>query len=160
MDYATPLQFTSTATSEAVGLSSAGNAGSSSALDGTGNKQLSTAFGKGIPGEHAELTRNVENQDGHAKSTPENCSKEYPQIMKLAAAVCAKNEDENPVILSAVSGITLKEYIERDLKVGNNVTEEEYKSSWLNVNKSLDDLDKEPGVRHQMSFRSSHKMNG
>ncbi|CAL8242563.1 unnamed protein product [Merluccius merluccius] len=75
---------------------------------------------------------------------------EYPQIMKLAAAICAKNEDENPVILSAVSGITLKEYIERDLKVGNNVTEEEYKSSWLNVNKSLDDLDKEPGVRHQM----------
>ncbi|CAL8324025.1 unnamed protein product [Lota lota] len=150
-DESAPRQFTSTASSEEVGLSSAGNAGSS-ALDCNGNEQLSTVFGKGIPKEHAELTRDVEKQDGHANPTPENDSTEYPQIMKLAAAVCAKNEDENPVILSAVSGITSKEFLERRSasKVGTSGTREEYTSSWLNAS-SLDDLDKEPGGLHPIS---------
>ena len=58
MDKSAPQQVTSTAPSEEVCLSSAGGA-CSPALDCNGNEKWSTAFGKGIPEKHAEMTRNV-----------------------------------------------------------------------------------------------------
>ncbi|CAL8386529.1 unnamed protein product [Boreogadus saida] len=78
---------------------------------------------------------------------------EYLKMMMLAAEVCAKNDDENLVVLSAFSaGRTQKEFIEQRAasEVGNSATQGRYPSSWLIAN-WLEDRDKEPGAMHPTS---------
>ncbi|CAL8405447.1 unnamed protein product [Arctogadus glacialis] len=153
IDEAAPRHVAATASSEEICLSSAGRAGSP-ALDCNGNEKWSTAVGKGIPEEQSALTRNVLKQDGHSEPKPEKDSTEYPKIMMLAAEVCAKNDIENPVILSALSGTTPKEFIEQRAasEVGNSATQgHKYTSSWLIAN-CLEDRDKEPGALHPVSY--------
>ncbi|CAL8386519.1 unnamed protein product [Boreogadus saida] len=146
MDESAPRHVTSTASSEEICLSSAGSAGSP-ALDCNGNEKWSNAFGKGIPEEKSALTRNVLKQDGHSVPKPEKDSTEYPKIMILAAEVCAKNDIENPVILSALSGTTPKEFIEQRAasEVGNSATQGH------KIANCLEDRDKEPGALHPVS---------
>ncbi|CAL8279094.1 unnamed protein product [Gadus morhua 'NCC'] len=151
IDESAPRHVTSTASSEEICVSSAGSAGSP-ALDCNGNEKWSTAFGKGIQEKQSALTRNVLKQDGQPK--PEKDSTEYPKIMMLAAEVCAKNDNENPVILSALSGTTPKEFIEQRAasEVENGATQgHKYTSSWLIAN-CLEDRDKEPGALHPVSY--------
>ncbi|XP_059904632.1 uncharacterized protein LOC132454993 isoform X1 [Gadus macrocephalus] len=153
MDESAPRHVASTASSEEICLSSAGSAGSP-ALDCNGNEKWSTAFGKGIPEKQSPLTRNVLKQDGHSEPKPEKDSTEYPKIMMLAAEVCAKNDNENPVILSALSGTTPKEFIEQRAasEVENGATQgHKYTSSWLIAN-CLEDRIKEPGALHPVSY--------
>lgn len=72
-------------------------------------------------------------------------STEYPQIMMNVAATCTKNEDESPVVLTAVSGMTPHKPTEKHRSC--SLPQEEYVSPWLNINTNLDDIDKEfPGV--------------
>ncbi|XP_042258661.1 uncharacterized protein LOC121890458 isoform X1 [Thunnus maccoyii] len=78
-------------------------------------------------------------------------STEYPQIMVNVAATCTKNEDECPVVLTAVSGITLDELTERhsiltQLMFNCSSSQKEWRSVWLNTSKKLDDIDQEPSV--------------
>ncbi|XP_030209661.1 uncharacterized protein LOC115541886 isoform X2 [Gadus morhua] len=151
IDESAPRHVTSTASSEEICVSSAGSAGSP-ALDCNGNEKWSTAFGKGIQEKQSALTRNVLKQDGQPK--PEKDSTEYPKIMMLAAEVCAKNDNENPVILSALSGTTPKEFIEQRAasEVENGATQgHKYTSSWLIAN-CLEDRAKEPGALHPVSY--------
>ncbi|XP_029902018.1 uncharacterized protein LOC115355383 isoform X2 [Myripristis murdjan] len=70
-------------------------------------------------------------------------STDYPQIMMSVAATCTKNEEESPVVLTAVSGMTLDDLVEGD---PTSKSHEEYKSCWLNTNKNLDDIDQGSGV--------------
>lgn len=81
-------------------------------------------------------------------------STEYPQIMMNVAATCTKNEDESPVVLTAVSGTTFDEPTEKrpsstSLSCGS--TQEEYRSPWLNINKYLDDIDNMSGVSRALN---------
>ncbi|XP_026218756.1 uncharacterized protein LOC113163916 isoform X2 [Anabas testudineus] len=70
---------------------------------------------------------------------------EYPQIMMNVAATCTKNEDESPLVLTAVSGMTPHKPTEKHRSC--SLPQEEYVSPWLNINTNLDDIDKEfPGV--------------
>ncbi|XP_041820360.1 microtubule-associated protein futsch-like isoform X1 [Chelmon rostratus] len=75
-------------------------------------------------------------------------SAEYPQIMGKVAATCTKNEDESPVVLTAVSGMTLDELTEKYSRSSLNCSssQEEYNSLWLHMNKNLDHTDQMPGV--------------
>ncbi|XP_026182683.1 uncharacterized protein LOC113142102 isoform X3 [Mastacembelus armatus] len=75
-------------------------------------------------------------------------STEYPQIMMKVAATCTKNEDESPVVLTSVSGMTLDELKEKysSLMTNCSLPPEAYKSPWLNINSNLDNIDKVPGV--------------
>ncbi|KAM4615607.1 uncharacterized protein ACJ7VT_010692 [Polymixia lowei] len=99
-------------------------------------------------------TLNVQSKDIHAGSPPEKPSTEYPQIMMNVAAICTKEEDESPVVIAAVSGMTLDELIERHpgLTLNCGSSQEKYESLWLNVNKNLDDIDKEPGISWALRF--------
>ncbi|XP_051247629.1 uncharacterized protein LOC127358540 isoform X1 [Dicentrarchus labrax] len=66
---------------------------------------------------------------------------EYPQIMVKVAATCAKNEDESPVVLTTVPGVTFDELTEKHPSSTRNSgsSQEENKSLRLNINKNLDD---------------------
>ncbi|XP_018552636.1 uncharacterized protein LOC108897473 isoform X2 [Lates calcarifer] len=57
-------------------------------------------------------------------------STEYPQIMAKVAAICTKNEDESPVVLNALSGMTLDELTEKhpSLRPNCSSSQQEYKS--------------------------------
>ncbi|XP_029902019.1 uncharacterized protein LOC115355383 isoform X3 [Myripristis murdjan] len=92
---------------------------------------------------NAELSQKLKKKNDCTRSTPEKHSKDYPQIMMSVAATCTKNEEESPVVLTAVSGMTLDDLVEGD---PTSKSHEEYKSCWLNTNKNLDDIDQGSGV--------------
>ncbi|XP_045927811.1 uncharacterized protein LOC123984755 isoform X2 [Micropterus dolomieu] len=73
-------------------------------------------------------------------------STEYPQIMMKVAANCAKSEDESPVVLTAMSEVTLDEPTEKHSSMLNCcLPQEEYKPLHLNI-KNLDDTHQVPSV--------------
>ncbi|XP_071389139.1 serine-rich adhesin for platelets-like isoform X2 [Centroberyx affinis] len=100
-----------------------------------------------------ELTLKAK-KDDWARSTTEKHSTEYPHIMLNVAATCTKNEDKSPVVLTTVSGMTVGELIEKHpvLTVNCHSLQEEYTSGWLNINKNLDDIDREPGVSLALKY--------
>ena len=65
----------------------------------------------------------------------------------MVDALPVLSEDENTVILQAVKGEELEEFLDRytTFRLNENYTPE-HKSSWLNVNESVDDIDHDPGV--------------
>ncbi|XP_040886244.1 uncharacterized protein LOC121176273 isoform X2 [Toxotes jaculatrix] len=74
---------------------------------------------------------------------------EYPQIMANVAATCTKNEDENPVVLKAVSEMTLDTLTENQppsLMLRCSSPLGEYKSLCWDINKNLDEMDQVPNV--------------
>ncbi|XP_038594454.1 uncharacterized protein LOC119918025 isoform X2 [Micropterus salmoides] len=79
-------------------------------------------------------------------SVSEKPSTEYPQIMMKVAANCAKSEDESPVVLTAMSEVTLDEPTEKHSSMLNcRLPQEEYKPLHLNI-KNLDDTHQVPSV--------------
>ncbi|XP_044199675.1 uncharacterized protein LOC122975343 isoform X3 [Thunnus albacares] len=99
----------------------------------------------------AEFTPKSKEMGDCTTSASGNHSTEYPQIMVNVAATCTKNEEECPVVLTAVSGITLDELTERhsiltQLMFNCSSSQKEWRSVWLNTNKKLDDIDQEPSV--------------
>ncbi|GLD48018.1 uncharacterized protein AKAME5_000206700 [Lates japonicus] len=72
---------------------------------------------------------NPKENKASAELTPKSKT-EYPQIMAKVAAICTKNEDESPVVLNAVSGMTLDELTEKhpSLRPNCSLSQEEYKS--------------------------------
>ncbi|XP_041820361.1 microtubule-associated protein futsch-like isoform X2 [Chelmon rostratus] len=97
---------------------------------------------------NAELTPSSKETSDCATFTSKKPSTEYPQIMGKVAATCTKNEDESPVVLTAVSGMTLDELTEKYSRSSLNCSssQEEYNSLWLHMNKNLDHTDQMPGV--------------
>lgn len=67
----------------------------------------------------------------------------YPQIMMNVSATCTKNENESPMVLNAVSEMTLYEVTEKhpSLMLNCSASQEDNKSLRLNTNKALDDID-------------------
>ncbi len=73
-------------------------------------------------------------------------STEYPQIMMNVAATCAKNEEESPVVLTAVPEMTLDELTDKHPSLTLNCSlSQEYRPHLLNINNNLDDKDQVPG---------------
>ncbi|XP_044041828.1 uncharacterized protein LOC122871160 isoform X2 [Siniperca chuatsi] len=79
-------------------------------------------------------------------------STEYPQIMMKVAAACTKTEDESPVVLTALSRVTLDELTEKhpSLTLNCSSSQEKNKPLWLNINKNLDDTDQVVGVSWEL----------
>ncbi|KAL0962629.1 hypothetical protein UPYG_G00343020 [Umbra pygmaea] len=65
-------------------------------------------------------------------------------------------EDENAVVLFAVSGFTLQELVTEFPNQGqvDSSLLVDYRSSWLNINEKLDDIDKESGRVCSLGFRA------
>lgn len=96
--------------------------------------------------------------DGNIDNVHVFTSTEYPQILVNAASTCTKNEDESPVVLSAVSGLTLDKSSDNNHSlIGCTSSLEQYKSCWLNLNDRLDDVDKVPGVCWALKARTVQK---
>ncbi|XP_026182686.1 microtubule-associated protein futsch-like isoform X5 [Mastacembelus armatus] len=97
---------------------------------------------------NSELTLKSKEMEDCTTVASEEHSTEYPQIMMKVAATCTKNEDESPVVLTSVSGMTLDELKEKysSLMTNCSLPPEAYKSPWLNINSNLDNIDKVPGV--------------
>ncbi|XP_039999131.1 uncharacterized protein LOC120798680 isoform X2 [Xiphias gladius] len=94
---------------------------------------------------NAELTPKSKETGDCTTIASEKHSTEYPQIMAKVAATCTKNEDESPVVLTAVALDKLTEK-HPGLMLNRSSSQEEYKSPWLNINKDLDEIDQMPGV--------------
>ncbi|XP_034021340.1 uncharacterized protein LOC117505912 isoform X2 [Thalassophryne amazonica] len=62
-------------------------------------------------------------------------STEYPEIMLNVAATCTKHEDDSPVVLAPMSGMTLDNLTDKQPKLALDKLSEEgqYKSAWLNA---------------------------
>ncbi|XP_040928302.1 uncharacterized protein LOC114862635 isoform X2 [Betta splendens] len=82
-----------------------------------------------------------------ATVTSDTHSTEYPQIMRNVAAACTKTEDAIPVVLTAVAEMSPD--CSSDKSVSKSLvtcsSAKKYSSSWLTLNKSLDNTDKMPG---------------
>ncbi|XP_067438658.1 uncharacterized protein [Thunnus thynnus] len=114
-------------------------------------QELEEDSSKDSKAKQAEFTPKSKEMGDCTTSASGNHSTEYPQIMVNVAATCTKNEDECPVVLTAVSGITLDELTERhsiltQLMFNCSSSQKEWRSVWLNTNKKLDDIDQEPSV--------------
>ncbi|XP_062338871.1 uncharacterized protein LOC134037550 [Osmerus eperlanus] len=71
----------------------------------------------------------------------------------MVDALPVLSEDENTVILQAVKGVELEEFLDRYPTFRHNENNTpEHKSSWLNVNESVDDIDHDPGVAWLQHF--------
>ncbi|XP_034381681.1 uncharacterized protein LOC117725920 isoform X2 [Cyclopterus lumpus] len=84
-----------------------------------------------------------------ATAASEKHSTEYPHIMLKVAATCTKNEEESPVVLAAVPGMTWDDAMREKkptLMLNRSSSQEEYKSPSLNGNKNVDDIDQVPGA--------------
>ncbi|XP_051247631.1 uncharacterized protein LOC127358540 isoform X2 [Dicentrarchus labrax] len=104
-------------------------------LNCAGFEQSTAAVGQAPEEESSRSSK----ENTELTSTSEDT--EYPQIMVKVAATCAKNEDESPVVLTTVPGVTFDELTEKHPSSTRNSgsSQEENKSLRLNINKNLDD---------------------
>ncbi|KAJ8249741.1 hypothetical protein COCON_G00229570 [Conger conger] len=82
-----------------------------------------------------------------------SCSDHYMSIMNEVSSICT--EDEHALVFSQVRRAVQKEVAENCHVLRHDATYSDsvYKSSWLNLNEQLDDIDKEHGFPLQLSFR-------
>lgn len=106
-----------------------------SALGRTHEAQVDT---NGSKDKGASSSRKQDSEGSKVKgndTTSAKHSPEYVRIMQDAAAICSKNEDESPVVITSLSGTTLDELIMKNPNLTLNCTSSkiEFKSQWRNV---------------------------
>nr|XP_040031394.1 uncharacterized protein LOC120818418 isoform X1 [Gasterosteus aculeatus aculeatus]XP_040031395.1 uncharacterized protein LOC120818418 isoform X1 [Gasterosteus aculeatus aculeatus]XP_040031396.1 uncharacterized protein LOC120818418 isoform X1 [Gasterosteus aculeatus aculeatus] len=107
-------------------------------------EEPSAAAGKALEEEEASKSSMPNDPSTAASEKP---STEYPQMLKVAAT-STKNEAESLGVLTAVPGTTWKDQRKKrpSFQLNRNLSQEESRRLWLNVNTYSDDVEIGPGV--------------
>ncbi|KAK2858672.1 hypothetical protein Q5P01_003292 [Channa striata] len=108
-------------------------------------QQYSVATGQALKDDSSKFT------EANVPLTPKStvASKkqtEYPQILVNVAGTCTRNEDESPVVLTAVPPVILDELTKKHLSSSQfncGLSYEEYNSPFSNMSKNLDVMNRE-----------------